>query len=256
LTSIPVLSGVPLDDDATLVAFSQAFELNVALARFIAVSGGFTVANAVGINESGAFNLGLNYAYGGTLGRIFRIAHARHWYLGIRGDAAWSRAEAVLPAALVDSATSVDGTVTFNFGSLTQSGRFRRGSTHLSFVASPVRWLGLQASAGYEGLRTDVGTADNRLQWLRFGLGSSFRLNEKGVPLLFQLGAESQVRISPDTRVFFPTINSGRDVTWSTEGGVLYSDPKYVDVGLQGAFRTSGNDDRRTLLQILINHSW
>jgi hypothetical protein len=254
LTSIPVLDAGVVDEDAKLVSFAQSFDVDIALARFIALSTGFTVAHAAGINESGAFNLGVNYAYGASLGVILRLAQGRHWYLGMRGDFSGSRAEAVLPVALTQSATVTDSVVSFDLGSLTQGGSFQRGTAELGFYLSPRRWLGLQANAGFDSLRSSVGERDSRFQTATGGLGASLR--PRRVPMAFLFGAETRVRVGDDDDpVFFPTISNRGSFIWQVEFGVFYSHPKYVDVGLQSWFQTD-DDDKRTQFQIMLNHVW
>ncbi len=117
--SIPVANvGVVTTNDAKLVSFTQSFLADIRLVKWLGLSMGFAVGNAVGINDSGAFNLGINYAFGGTLRLSFRLAQEEVVPESMRGDGVVQRAEAVLPAALAQSAQDQNGNITYSISSL------------------------------------------------------------------------------------------------------------------------------------------
>jgi hypothetical protein len=256
LESIPVADvGVVDTNNAKLVSFAQSFAVDVRIVKWLGLSGGFGVGNAVGINSSGAFNLGLNYLVGGTLGAVFRLAQRPKWYLSFRGDGVWQRAEAVLPAALAESATADDGKVHFSVGSLTRGGTVSNGSGNLMFAAAPHRMVGLVANAGYRSQHVEVGTNSGRTGNLLFGIGGQLRLDSLGVPIVFMLGGSVQARADQSKRVFFTTIGNQGSVTGFVEGGILYSNPKFVDVGVQTTWQVATNDNRKQAV-LVINHFW
>ncbi|MFT3924332.1 MAG: hypothetical protein QM778_17480 [Myxococcales bacterium] len=256
LKSIPVANvGVVTTNDAKLVSFTQSFLADVQLVKWLGLSGGFAVGNAVGINSSGAFNLGINYAVGGTLGVNFRLAQGKKWYLSLRGDGVWQRAEAVLPAALAQSATDENGTITFAISSLTQGGNVANGVGNLMFAVAPHRMFGVFANTGFRYQHVSVGGQKGDDGNLLFGLGSQLRLNSVGAPIVFTLGGSIQVRTNQSERVFFPTIGSQGSTTGYVEGGILYSDPKFVDVGVQTTWSVATNDNRKQAV-LVINHFW
>jgi hypothetical protein len=256
LKAIPVANvGTISTNDAKLVAFSQSFLADFRVLDWLGLSTGFGLGNAVGINSSGAFNLGINYAFGATLGVNFRLAQRRNWYLSLRGDGLWQRAEAVLPAALAQSAVANDGRITFAIGSLTQGGLITSGSGHLMFAIAPHRMYGAFATGGYRYRHVDVGNASGGGGNLLFGLGNQLRLNSVRVPIVFTLGGCVQVRTEQSRRLFFPTVGTQGVTTGFVEGGILYSEPKFVDAGVQMTWSVARND-RRTQVVLVLNHFW
>jgi hypothetical protein len=256
LESVPVVNLGLVSSNALLASFQQSFDLDIALARFMAVNVALSFGNAVGVNESGAFNLGLNYAAGGALGVIFRLAHGKRWYLSVRVDGARLRAEAVLPVALTETATvDENGNVTFDIGALTRGGSVSRGAVNLMAAFAPVRWLGLQATLGFQTTRSTVEESSNHVETMRFGLGSTWRFNDVGVPLALMFGGSMRVRINNDQRLFYSTVESASSFTGTVEPGIFYSNPRYIDVGLLMAFQLSSKD-RRSVAQITLNHFW
>lgn len=257
LKSIPVVNvgTITTGSKAQLVSFRQSFNLDLKLAHFLGLSLGLGMGNAVGINNSGAFNLGINYAFGAKLGLIVRIAQGKKWYLSLRGDGSVERAEAVLPAALADSAVGENGVVTFNLSSLTRSGRVGVGTGHLMLAYSPHRAIGLTASAGYGSTKVSVGDDSGRRGQLLLGLGSSWRFNSLDAPIVLTLGGSLRLRTDESERVFFPTVGSTGKTGGFVEGGILYSDPKYVDVGIQSTWSVAKNDNRKQVVLVL-NHFW
>lgn len=255
LTAIPVVNVGILEEDAQLVLLTQSFSLDVALARFLAISTGLVMGNAVGINESGAFNLGINYAVGASVGAIVRLAHGRRWYLSLRADYSLLRAQAVLPVALTQTAVVRDGEVVFNLDALTRGGRVNEITAPLMFAVSPVRWWGLQGSVGFTYLRADINDPDTKRKYVSLGLGSSFRFDSFGVPLAVMLGGSLRLRAGDELSLFFPTVESSGKVLGDLEAGLLYSSPRFVDVGLEAGFRLA-EWDRRAQLQIVLYHFW
>lgn len=256
LTALPVVNLGLIEQDAKLVAFSQSFDADAAVTRFIGLTGSLSVGHAAGINEAGAFNLGVNYAFGGSLGVIGRLAHGERWYLSLRADAALLRLEAVLPVALTQSATvDENGIVTFDLGALTRGGQIARGSAHLMLAAAPLRMLSLQSNVGYEVVRTSVSSDLTRLHYISLGLGGSVRFNDLGVPLALLLGGSLRINAGDSGREFFSTIESAGRVIGDIEPGVFYSDPKFVDIGLLTSFRLAA-DESRTQVRIVLNHFW
>jgi hypothetical protein len=255
LKSVPVVNVGVVNTNAKLVSFTQSFLADFRLVKWLGLSTGFQVGNAVGINSSGAFNLGINYAFGGTLGLNFRLAQGEKWYLSLRGDGLWQRAEAVLPAALAQTAMNNDGTVSFTISSLTQGGNIASGTGNLMFAVAPHRMFGLTTSVGFRSQHIDVGGETGRFDNVLLGLGNSLRLNSVGVPLVITLGGSLQVRTDQEKRIFFPTIGSQGHTTGYVEGGILYSDPRFVDVGLQTVWSVAKNDNRKQFV-LVINHFW
>jgi len=115
--------------------------------------------------------------------------------------------------------------------------------------------VGLLASGGYRFQHVDVGNETGRTGSVVFGLGSQLRLNSLDVPLVFMLGGSLQVRTDQTQRVFFTTIGTQGSVTGFVEGGVLYSNPKFVDVGVQTTWQVAANDNRKHAA-LVINHFW
>ncbi|HEY6881896.1 MAG TPA: hypothetical protein VI299_27900 [Polyangiales bacterium] len=247
--------GVVSTDDAKLVSFTQTFLGDFRILKWLGLSTGFGLGNAVGINSSGAFNLGINYAFGATLGLNVRLAQRGIWYLSMRGDGLWQRAEAVLPAALAQSARASDGAVTFALSSLTRGGSVANGASHLSFAIAPHPMYGVFVTGGYRYQNVDVGSASGGTGSLLFGVGNQLRLNPLGVPVVVTLGGSVQVRTDQSRRVFFSTVGSQGTTLGLVESGILYSNAKFLDAGVQLTWSVARND-RRTQAVLVLNHFW
>jgi hypothetical protein len=63
------------------------------------------------------------------------------------------------------------------------------------------------------------------------------------------------VRVDENQRVFFSTVDSASKVIGEIEPGVMYSNPKFVDVGLLANIRVA-SDDHRKQARIVLNHFW
>lgn len=247
--------GITIDDDALLVSFSELFDFSVALTRWLGVSVALSATHAIGVNESGAFNVGLNYAYGGEGAVIARLLHGRHWHLALRFQANTSRVAGIVPANLAAAVRVENGVPRFNLAAVVSEGHHVRGTASLVLAESHTRYVGVQASVGMDVTRVELDRVAERNGNFNAGLGASVRFDELGVPLAWLIGGALRTRVDRFDEDFFLSIQPRGRLTGQVETGLLYSDPKYVDLGLQLSLEL-GETDKRGQARFVLNHFW
>ncbi len=254
LPVIPVLGRGVLHKDAKLVAFSQSFDASFALTKWLGLSLSLSAAHAIGANASGAFNVGLNYAYGGETAVVARLLRRRNWYLALRTQASVLRVAGIVPFRLAESLNAAQGQDDLDISSILSEGSLARGTVSLIVAESHTPYLGLQASVGCNLSRIDVDRAV-RTGEFDAAVGASLRFNELGAPLALLLGGSLRVRLDDLEEQFILALAPRGKVTGQIETALFYSDPKYVDVGAQFSFDL-GDSDRRGQVRFVINHFW
>lgn len=251
---VPVL-GFAVIGDAKLASFSQAFDVNVAVAPWLSLGVSLAAAHAIGVNASGAYNVGVHYLYGAEAALMFRLLERQHWHLGLRLDASPQRIAGVMPVQLTESVRFEKGIPAVDVSAITVIGALVRGRAALVLAESHTRYLGLRASAGLELIRLELERTRERNAYFNAGLGASLRFDALGAPLAVLLGGCARVRLDASDEDLFLSVSPSGQVTGQLETGLFYSAPKHVDAGVQYSLEL-GNQQRRNLVRLVINHFW